>query len=104
MSCFVLSILIDMSILSFASDMRAGLEIKYPLATGEYSAKRERFVDSVRSVNQKLTGHFHRAYKGKSYRAAITAKCLDCCCFQTVEVGLCPVVACPLWEYRPYQG
>lgn len=31
---------------------------------------------------------------------AIRAKCLDCCNDQIVEVRLCPVVKCPLHEYR----
>ena len=31
---------------------------------------------------------------------AIRAKCLDCCCFQSKEVKLCPATDCPLWPYR----
>ena len=31
---------------------------------------------------------------------AIRAKCLDCSCGQFVEIRECPVVECPLWEYR----
>jgi hypothetical protein len=31
---------------------------------------------------------------------AIREKCLDCCCFQIVEVRLCPAKDCPLWRYR----
>ena len=31
---------------------------------------------------------------------AIRAKCLDCCCGSSNEVRLCPVSACPLYEYR----
>lgn len=31
---------------------------------------------------------------------AIRAKCLDCCCGQYKEVGLCPCADCPLYLYR----
>lgn len=39
---------------------------------------------------------------------AIRAKCLDCCCGQRTEVGVCPCKDCPLWAFRfgknPYYG
>ena len=31
---------------------------------------------------------------------AIRAKCMDCCAGQFVEVRLCAVEKCPLYEYR----
>ena len=31
---------------------------------------------------------------------AIRSKCLDCSCYQPVEVRGCPVSACGLWPYR----
>ena len=31
---------------------------------------------------------------------AIRAKCLDCCCGSSHEVGLCPCADCPLHSYR----
>ena len=31
---------------------------------------------------------------------AIRAKCIDCCCGSAHEVRMCPVVLCPLHEYR----
>jgi hypothetical protein len=31
---------------------------------------------------------------------AIRAKCLDCCCAQSVEVRNCQITKCPLWIYR----
>lgn len=31
---------------------------------------------------------------------AIRAKCLDCCCFQPVEVEKCPAKRCPIWPFR----
>ena len=40
----------------------------------------------------------------KSLRAAINAKCFDCCCFQRGEVAKCTAVDCPLHHQRPWQG
>ena len=48
-------------------------------------------------------GHFLTAYSGKSRKAAIAAMCIDCSAFYQEEVRRCTVVACPLWEYRPYK-
>lgn len=31
---------------------------------------------------------------------AIRAKCIDCTNGQNVEIRECPIVNCPLWEYR----
>ena len=31
---------------------------------------------------------------------AIRAKCLDCCCYQPLEVRLCTAEKCPLFPYR----
>ena len=33
-------------------------------------------------------------------KAAIRAKCLDCCCNQANEVRLCPTQNCALWPFR----
>lgn len=49
-------------------------------------------------------GIFQRAYEGKSKKAIINAKCLDCCCFNREEVANCTVISCPLWKVRPYQS
>jgi len=49
-------------------------------------------------------GVFKRAETGKSLRAAVNAKCLDCCGFQRKEITLCTAVTCPLRQYRPYQN
>ena len=52
------------------------------------------------SVPQQYRGHYRKAYEAKSPLKAIRAKCLDCMCWQPSEVGQCPIVHCPLWEYR----
>lgn len=31
---------------------------------------------------------------------AIRQKCLDCCCYQFIQVKACPSVKCPLWMFR----
>ena len=38
-----------------------------------------------------------------SRKAAICAKCLDCCCYQREEIRLCPIPDCPLYVWRPYK-
>ena len=53
-------------------------------------------------------GSYRRAYdkamSGKSLRAAIDSKCLDCVCWEQVEVKKCTAVTCPLHPYRPYRA
>jgi len=48
--------------------------------------------------------NYRTAMSGKSRAAAVKAKCLDCCCWQRVEVANCPVEDCSLWLYRPYRS
>ena len=38
-----------------------------------------------------------------SLRAAINAKCYNCCCFQKAEVKFCTAIDCPLHSVRPWQ-
>ena len=45
-----------------------------------------------------------KAYEGNSRTAGVKAKCLDCCCWQRIEIANCTVSACPLHPYRPYQA
>ena len=52
--------------------------------------------------SQRLT--LSRALEGTaSPRAAIRAKCLDCCAFDRNEVRYCPAILCALHRYRPFQ-
>ena len=44
---------------------------------------------------------YDRAMSGKSLRAAVTAKCQDCMCWQGTEIKRCNIVTCPLHPYRP---
>lgn len=51
-----------------------------------------------------VKGIIERAFSGEaSSRAAIKAKCLDCCHFDRALIAACAVVICPLHAYRPYQ-
>ena len=48
---------------------------------------------------------FQRVYAGQIGRAAqVKAKCLDCTCYQRVEITNCQATACPLHAIRPYQN
>lgn len=38
-----------------------------------------------------------------SLRAAINAKCVECCCGSKAEVRRCEIETCPLWPVRPFQ-
>lgn len=56
-----------------------------------------------KGVPERFRSLFARAYSGKSKAAGVKAFCLECVCYQSKEVKLCPATACPLWRYRPYQ-
>lgn len=43
--------------------------------------------------------HSNKTIKNTPLKA-IRKKCLDCCAQQYLEVRLCPVKTCPLWQYR----
>lgn len=81
-----------------------------PLAGSSGEERAEDVSDIVRQrrdaylaqVPRKYRGHYRRAYAGRSLRAAVVAKCLDCTNWQRKEVALCPCVDCPLYPYRPY--
>jgi hypothetical protein len=46
---------------------------------------------------------YDRAVSGKSLRAAVNAQCLECVCWQRIEITNCTDLACPLYAYRPYR-
>ncbi|MFH0809858.1 MAG: hypothetical protein V2A77_05250 [Pseudomonadota bacterium] len=70
----------------------------------------DEIFETRRKHRANIPGKHHEAYRlnydkaleGKSLKAAIKAKCLDCMCWEATEVKLCPCVACPLYEIRPY--
>ena len=67
----------------------------------EQSGEQTRFLNAAPTS---CRGIVAKAFEGAaSPRAAIKAKCLDCCHFDRAEVAGCTVILCPLWAYRPYQ-
>jgi hypothetical protein len=48
---------------------------------------------------------YQKAVQGQGGRAlAVKLKCLDCCCWQRIDVAACTATGCPLWHVRPYQA
>lgn len=62
---------------------------------------RDKFMDTVPQLHK---SKFEKAFAGNSKANALKAKCLECSNFIKEEVKLCPIVLCPLHEYRPYQS
>ncbi len=62
--------------------------------------ERRKWCDRIPELYRNV---FRRAMKGNSLRAAINAKCQDCCTWQRAEIKDCLVPCCPLYPYRPYQ-
>jgi len=58
----------------------------------------------ISKIPQSYQANYRTAMSGKSRASAIKAKCLDCMCWQRVEVANCTNDACPLHPYRPYQS
>lgn len=58
----------------------------------------------LRQIPQSQQALLRRCFQGKAGKALrLKAKCLDCCCYQKIEVRDCTAVLCPLWSVRPYQ-
>jgi hypothetical protein len=57
----------------------------------------------VRKYAPRRLGVFLRAFSGGSRKAAVAAKCIECCGYQPAEVSRCGVKGCPLWRYTPYR-
>lgn len=53
-------------------------------------------------MEKRFAGTVEKAKKG-SLKAAITLKCLDCTCYQPVEVKKCTVNDCALYPHRPWK-
>ena len=69
-------------------------------------------MDAVARMRANIPDVYHGAYRkvydkamtGRSLRAAVNSKCLDCVCWEREEVKKCPSIDCPLYSYRPYKG
>jgi sulfur transfer protein SufE len=62
-------------------------------------------LSEIKSKTERYAQLFEVIYKSESIRgsAAIRAKCLDCCAWQSNEIRHCESVTCPLWRLRPFQ-
>ena len=49
-------------------------------------------------------GHYRKAMRGRSMKAAIKAQCLECVNWARKEVELCTDSGCPLFLFRPFQA
>jgi len=53
----------------------------------------------------RFKGHFVAAWSSKcAPRRAVKAFCLECNGFDPDAIAGCTAYACPLWNFRPYQG
>ena len=83
--------------LAFARAARGHKKIA-PLDVSEYKLRLSDIPDHFKHL-------FKKVWEGTTSRKArIKAKCVDCSCYQRVEVRKCTVKLCPLWPIRPYQG
>lgn len=58
----------------------------------------------LQQIPDSYKNNYIKAISGKSKAAAIKARCLDCCCWQKIQIPICGVQDCPLYPYRPYQN
>lgn len=64
---------------------------------------RQKHRESIPSThNGAYRAVWDKAIKDRSLRAAVKAKCLDCCNWDKSEIKDCLCPACPLFEVRPY--
>ena len=57
----------------------------------------------VKKFCNKQLSSFEAAYAKKSRVAAVKAFCTECMGYTPSEVRGCTALACPLYEYRPFQ-
>ena len=65
--------------------------------------KEEAIAKRLEAMPVTCRGHYKKAMRGRSMKAAITAQCLECVQWIRNEVELCVDAGCPLFPYRPYQ-
>ena len=65
----------------------------------------ERQQKEVAQAPVSCRGTLVRAYEGSAPpRGAIRAFCLYCTGYTRADISDCTALACPLWNYRPYQA
>ena len=84
--------------------MKRNAPVMTPAKPTDRSARvAERLADITRHSPTRA-GLFHKVYYQRPSKAlAVKAKCLDCTCWQPLEIQKCQIVTCPLWRVRPYQ-
>ncbi len=69
----------------------------------EVKKRDEQIAEQRKFIPERYRKTYDKAVAGKGLRAAVNARCLDCCAWQRTEIRDCPALSCPLWAVRPYQ-
>lgn len=60
---------------------------------------------ALQSIPIRLHPLLKRSFAGKSLRAAVNAKCWECCGFEDRRaIADCPASECPIWSVRPHRS
>lgn len=61
-------------------------------------------IEALAEIPESCQGIVKRAFeKTTPPRAAIKAKCLECCGYVRADITACVATRCPLHAYRPFQ-
>lgn len=60
-------------------------------------------VDAMTKATPEKYAPLIKKVANGSLKAVVKLNCLQCCNFQKKEVGLCTIVSCPAWGFRPYK-
>ncbi len=67
-------------------------------------SQQEQIEKRLEDMPETCRGHYRKAMKGRSMKAAITAFCLECVGYVRSEVDICTDIGCPLYPFRPFQA
>ncbi len=76
---------------------------KVPAKAHFGTLKREMMLRAIQSDAPSRLTVFRRAFEGRSLRAAVTAKCLECVWLDLKAIRECAATECPLHEVRPFR-
>jgi len=65
--------------------------------------REEQIAERRKQIPNRYKRIYKKAMRGRSLKTAVQAFCLECVCWQRLEVEKCTDEACPLFPYRPYQ-
>lgn len=80
-----------------AATNRVSRAVKYGTTAGR------KHINAVRQAIPGRDKLVDRLAKG-SMKAAIRLMCIDCTCGMVGEITNCPIISCPLWNFRPKTG